>query len=489
MSKRHQQIEGYDTVSRSRRSERNERSLSPEPVNARRVDAAPSEAADDLAAEKKVAPLVYPKSRLQRSHVLSFAFLFIFTAVLYARPAEFYPSAATQSLALIIGLITLAVFLATQLTLEGKLTATPTEINLILLFTVAGLISIPFAIDPGAAWREFTGTFIRCIVIFVVMVNVVRTEWRLKALILLAVATGIWLSAGAINDYRLGLMTVEGYRAAGRGSGIFGNSNDMALFLVTLVPIAIVFAMQTRNRLKTLIFAGIAIMMIGGIVLTYSRGGFIGLLAATAFLAWRLGKKRRFEILAGGGTLAGVLLALSPSYALRLASIVMPSLDPVGSSEAREGELIRSLYVAIRHPLLGIGMGNYAPEMSYHGLVTHNSYTQVAAEMGAAALVCYLLFMVTPLRKLAQIARDNAGHESHFHYLAIGLQASLIGYMFSSFFVSVAYLWYVYYLVAYAVCFRRIYESTTGREVVIDKRRQRRQLTTAAPGELEAAVL
>src|SRR6185503_7777774 len=135
-------------------------------------------------------------------------------------------------------------------------------------------------------------------------------------------------------------------------------------------------------------------------------------------------------------------LALVPSYALRLASILIPSLDPVGSSEARSGELFRSLYVAIRNPLLGIGMGNYAPEMSHRGLVTHNSYTQVAAEMGVAALFCYTMFVVTPLRKLGQIGRETfeARRNSHYYYLAVGLQASLVGYLVCSFFASVAYL-------------------------------------------------
>jgi hypothetical protein len=44
----------------------------------------------------------------------------------------------------------------------------------------------------------------------------------------------------------------------------------------------------------------------------------------------------------------------------------------------------------------------------------------------------------------------------------VGLQASLIGYMVSSFFASTAYLWYVYYLVGYAVCLRRMYEAEHG---------------------------
>jgi len=408
---------------------------------------------------------------LKRGHVFSYAALFLFTIVLYARPAEIYPSALTASIALIVGVLTLAVFIPSQFALEGSLTARPREVILVLLFCLAGLLSIPLAIDPGQAWHEFSDTFIRCIVIFVVLVNVARTEKRLKGLLLLALVTGVWLSLGAINDYRLGLMTVEGYRAGGRGGGIFGNSNDMALFLVTIVPIAIALVLGSRSLARKFLFGGCAILMIAGIVLTYSRGGFIGLLIALGFFAWKAGRRHQVEIVIAGLLIVGAFLALVPSYALRLASILIPSLDPVGSSEARSGELLRSLYVAIRHPVLGIGMGNYAPEMSYRGLVTHNSYTQVAAEMGAAAFVCYTMFVVTPLRKLGLVARETFGAraDSRFYYLAVGLQASLIGYLVCSFFASVAYLWYVYYLVGYAVCLRRLYESETGKAVVLEK--------------------
>lgn len=407
---------------------------------------------------------------LKRGHVFSYAALFLFTIVLYARPAEIYPSGLTASMALVVGVLTLSVFIPSQFVLEGSLTARPREVILALLFCLAGLLSIPLAIDPAQAWHEFSDTFIRCIVIFVVLVNVVRTEKRLNGLLLLALTTGVWLSLGAINDYRLGLMTVEGYRAGGRGGGIFGNSNDMALFLVTIVPIAIALLLSSRGLARKFLFGGCAILMVAGIVLTYSRGGFIGLLVALGFFAWKAGRRHRVEIVVVGLLMVTAFLALVPGYALRLASIVVPSLDPVGSSEARSGELLRSLYVAIRHPLLGIGMGNYAPEMSYRGLVTHNSYTQVAAEMGAAALVCYTMFVVTPLRKLGQIARETFGAKanSHFYYLAIGLQASLVGYMVCSFFASVAYLWYVYYLVGYAICLRRLYESETGKAVVLE---------------------
>jgi hypothetical protein len=133
-------------------------------------------------------------------------------------------------------------------------------------------------------------------------------------------------------------------------------------------------------------------------------------------------------------------------------------------------------------------MGNYAPEMSYRGLVTHNSYTQVAAEMGLAALYCYTMLIVEPLRKLRQLAREtfSVSANSNFYFLAIGLQAALLGYLVCSFFASVAYLWYAFYLVGYAVCLRRLYENETGKQIEVSKRRSRASRVLPAPHALQA---
>ena len=425
-----------------------------------------------------VAKKVSTATFLKPGHVFSYAALFIFTAILYARPGEFYPSRLTASIALIVGIATLGLFIPTQFSLEGSLTARPREVHLVLLFTLTALLSIPMAISSTIGWQEFSGTFIRCVVIFIVMLNVVRTESRLKGLMFLALAASIWLSVEAINDYRQGLMTVEGYRASGRGTGIFGNTNDMALHLVTILPISIALLFGSKGAGRRVFYGACAALMIAAIILSYSRGAFLGLVVVFIFFTLKLGGRHRIEILMATLGVAVVVVLLAPSgYGGRLLSIFVPSLDPGGSADARRGELFRSIYVALRHPLLGIGMGNYQPEMSYRGLVTHNSYTQVAAELGMSALVCYLMFIVSPLRKLGQIARETlvARRDSSFYYLAVGLQASLIAYMVSSFFLSVAFLWYVFYLVGYAVCLRRMYESETGKFVVVENRKERKQ--------------
>src|SRR5262249_6528144 len=163
-----------------------------------------------------------------------------------------------------------------------------------------------------------------------------RTEARLKALILLALGTGIWLSLGAINDFRLGLMTVEGYRARGRGAAIFGNPNDMALYLVSMAPIAVALAFSTRNVVRRLAFSACAILTIVAIGLSYSRGGFLGLIVALVFFALRIAPRHKLRTLIGSAAFLVILLVVFPSYGLRLASIVVPSMDPVGSSNLRQ---------------------------------------------------------------------------------------------------------------------------------------------------------
>lgn len=420
---------------------------------------------------------------LKRGHALSYGALFVFTVILYARPGEFYPSPLTASLALIMAILTLALFIPAQLSLEGTLTARPREVNLVLLFCLTGLLSVPLAVNPATAWTEFSGSFIRCIVMFVVIVNVVRTEARLKGLLFLAIISAVWLSVGAINDYRLGLLTVEGYRASGVGAGLFGNTNDMALHVVTILPICIALLFGSRGMVGKTVYGILAAVMIAAVVLSYSRGAFLGLVVVLIFLALRIGRRHRTGIVLTILLITVALLLFAPGrYGMRLVSILFPSLDTSGSADNRRGELFRSLYLAIRHPLLGIGMGNYQPEMSLTGKVTHNAYTQVAAEMGTAALILYTMFIVTPLKKLGEIVRETSeeSDKSHYYYLAIGLQASLLGYMVSSFFLSVAYFWYVYYLAAYAICLRRLYESDTGKFVVVESKRERKQKAPVA---------
>ena len=404
---------------------------------------------------------------LRRGHSLSYLGLFLFTAVLYIRPYDFIPALSSfSSMAFVIALLTLAVFFPAQLVLEGTLTARPREVNLVLLLCLTALLSIPLALNRMEAWETFSGVFVKVVLMFIVMVNVVRTERRLKWLILLSLAVSCVMSITAVSDYVAGNRTVDGYRvdgfkAVGTGGSLFGNPNDMALHLVTMVPLAISFFLMRRDPFRKLLYLACAFLMIGGITVTFSRSGFLGLMSAIAVMAWKIGRKRRLAVILSVLIFAVAFIAFAPGgFGNRVGSIVDHSRDPVHSARARQALLIRSIVVAAANPLLGIGMGNFH-NVSIHEGVTHNAYTQVAAELGLTAMVLYILFIITPIKKLHQIENETfaSRRASRFYYLSVGLQASLAGYMVHSFFSSVAFQWYVYYLVGYAIALRRIYEA------------------------------
>src|SRR5687768_5369958 len=91
-----------------------------------------------------------------KGHGLSFACLFVFSVVLYFRPYELIPALSSfKTMAFWVGIITLAVFFVSQIVIEGNLTARPKEVNMVLLFGLAALVSIPFAVDPAEAWGAF----------------------------------------------------------------------------------------------------------------------------------------------------------------------------------------------------------------------------------------------------------------------------------------------------------------------------------------------
>jgi O-antigen ligase len=396
----------------------------------------------------------------------------MFSILVLVRPYELVPALSFLSAtAFYFALATLLIFLPSQMATEGNFTIFSTEVKAILAMTAIALLTMPIAKDPGVAWGKFNDPFIKAVLIFIVMVNVLRTRRRLMGMLWLSLGIGVYLSFAALSLYIQGKFTVESYRVAVDVGGMFGNPNEMAMHFIMMIPLAIMLGIASRNKLMRAIYLAAAALMVAANMVTFSRGGFLGLLAVGAVLGWKLGRKHRLNVTLATLVIGVVVIVAAPgNYGLRVLSIFIPGLDPVGSSDQRKELLERSLLVTARNPW-GIGIGNF-PIVGIHNLQTHNAFTQVSTELGILGLVVYLILMISPFRKLRAIERIkfDADDLDWFYYMTIGLQASIIGYMVSSFFASVAYNWFIYYLIAYAVAFRRIYSLEQGKEDDIEAR-------------------
>lgn len=419
---------------------------------------------EEKKAEKDRELLSGDKWLTRNGHTLTYVGLYLFSIMVLFRPYQLIPGLGFLSAtAFYFAAATLLIYIPTQFSTEGNLTILSTEVKAVLALTAIALLTIPIAKSPGTAWETFNDTFIKAVLIFIVMVNVIRTRARLMGMIWLSLAIGVVLSYLAIGMYSRGEMNIEGYRVSIEIGGMFENPNEMSLHLIMMIPLAITLGLATKSALMKLVYLTTTIIMLSANFVTFSRGGFLGLVGACAVMVWKLGRKNRISVTVFSVIVGVVVTLLAPgNFGLRILSIFIPGLDPVGSSSQRSELLERSIIVSLRNPW-GIGIGNF-PIVGIRNLVSHNAFTQVSAELGILGLIAYLIFMLSPFRKLGAIERTQFEKDETdwFYYLAIGLQASIVGYLIGSFFASVAYNWFIYYLIAYAVAFRRVYQIEKG---------------------------
>ncbi|MBK9165448.1 MAG: O-antigen ligase family protein [Acidobacteria bacterium] len=401
-----------------------------------------------------------PTEERTGGHRLTFLFVAAFAYAVYFRPHEFYPTTpVVNSLPMLTAAGALVSFLLTELMSGGSSRKFPTEVKCVLVMTAFALLTMPIARDPALAWKTFNDLWLPLVLVFFVTANVLTSLRRIKTLMLLGVAIGVYLSYQTYDLYSQGIFEIEGYRIAVDFGGMFGNPNDMAIHLVMFVPIAIGLAFAGRSIMLRVLLLASAVLMLVAVTLTQSRGGLIGIAAIGIALLSRLGKGRMPQALGLAAIIFIVLVAFAPgNIGTRIASIFDSALDPTGSHNQRQEAVTRSIYVTLRNPQ-GVGIGNsimFGPR----NLQTHNAYTQVSSELGWIAFGAYLVLICYPLRELSRIEKKlRARDERHAaYYLVVGTWAGIIGYAVSSFFASIAYLWFVYFPICYAIGLRELHE-------------------------------
>ena len=402
------------------------------------------------------------------AHTLAFYGVYFFTFLLYVRPNETFPGVfGTFPLAKIVAIATPLIYLFSKMQSGEKLLIFPRELKMAYVLCLMAVLLIPIAVVAQNSIDALTESYSKVLIIFTLLINLIDTRERLRSILFLVLMLTTWLAFTSYKSYLAGefYAVKSGIARVGGGTGgIFENPNDLATSFAMMLPIAIAFGL-IKKGLKKLLYFACAACLAAAVVVTYSRGGFIGMAAAGGLLLWKLRKRNRFL-----PPLAAVILTLSfalmvPSgYGDRLLTSVNTQDDQTHSAQERTKVLKQAFDLAVRRSILGIGMDNFS-YYSHADLKAHNSYLELAAELGAIGLIAYLIMIFRPLRALRQLEHQpgdpNDPKSTENYFLSIGLQATFQAYFVCSFFTSIQYGWFVYYPVAYAVAFRRIVEYET----------------------------
>jgi O-antigen ligase len=215
------------------------------------------------------------------------------------------------------------------------------------------------------------------------------------------------------------------------------------------------------------------------VLLTGSRGGFLSLVIVATACLWEFGIRGRRPYLLGFAFVAGLLLWQFAGG--MLASRIMGTLNVDGdsaaayeSSQARQQLFWRSIEVTEQHPIFGVGPGNF-DQVSGQWHTTHNSLTLLSSEGGIPAFMLYVFILASGFMNL-RAAKHLTRPRSESRLLAGALFASLAGYSIGALFLSTAYAYFPYILVAYTIALLSIARKSAVKE------REREQ---AQPATLE----
>jgi O-antigen ligase len=423
-----------------------------------------------------------------------YAGLLAFTAVLMTRPQDTLPFLNPLHLAEICAILGIAPMVMHRLARQQPVFRVTPETMALIALGAAILFTVPFSIWPGGAFGVFTDTYLKLLVVFVLMMNTLTTPKRIDQITWLIVLCCGFIAARSVVDYARGVNLVEGNRLAGPVGGIFGNPNDLAMNMVTFLPAAMVVALSRRfSATRRGVAALASALMLATVVFTKSRGGFLGLAVALLTLVV-LGRKVR----PGFGTMAVVaVLCATPfmpsTFWERMSSIVDDRKDKeefTGTREARWTVMKEGMRTFAEFPLTGVGAGqfqNYNPPGRKEAWrETHNAPIQVAAETGVLGLAAFMFLVVSAgvgahrTRRLIEGPRRRGQPDTLAAVMSntdrtimrghtVAMTAGFLGWFVCSMFASVAYNWTFYYLLALIIA---------SREMVLARLRAARALTS-----------
>jgi hypothetical protein len=408
----------------------------------------PSQSGEILA--PKIPRSALLRKRLSNTQSVFYFAILLFSIIYFARPEDWISGARDMPIAMIAGFVALGTFLV-HLLVSARLNSARLNLSrgvlLLLALFVQLCLAVPFSTWKGGSFSLVQG-FSKSILLVLLLVQAVDTFPRLRQLIFVQTVAVIVISVVSLIN-----VTQVAGRISGSIGGIYGNPNDLAASISLVMPFCFAFLQATRNTIKKGFWFCTILLLSYALIETFSRGGFLAMLAATATSLWYIGAKvrRSRRLLLVLPFLVCIILVgtMRGNYGTRIQSIFDLALDQTGSGVVRQGLLIRSLELAATHPLVGLGPGQFR-EYAGNWQVAHNSYTELAAEAGLPACIIFIWMFVDSFRRVARISVKRE-FDADIRLFAGALSASLVAFFVVAFFSSVEYIALPYLLIGYSV--------------------------------------
>jgi O-antigen ligase len=342
--------------------------------------------------------------------------------------------------------------------------------RLVLCIFALAILSVPTSLRLGDSVLFLTGNFGKTVLQVGILVVSVRDRRDLDRLLRVFAIGGAAYVCGSILFAQPG---------AGRLGGGSYDPNDLGLFTVSTIPVCIYLMRRNAPVFDRLLGISALALLLTATVLSGSRGGFLALLAVTAYAllflsSVRASKRWTLTVVAAGA----MAITAGDGYWSRIRTVLSPQEDYNWEGKAEGGRIEvwkRGIGYMAQRPLFGVGVDQFgvaegtlsplAVRQQYGRGVrwsaAHNSYVQIGAECGVVGVALFIMLLIAAVRLARRIGRMAASRDDRF--LGQCFAAMFVGYIVGCTFLSQAYSTYLYFAIGMLIALSQLSGIQLGR--------------------------
>ena len=303
------------------------------------------------------------------------------------------------------------------------------------------LLSVFLSSNVKISSRTFTCKILQDFFLFFVIADTLNTEKRARTFIYILFVSSLLLGIDGIYQHfthkdfirnRPDLIIPRIYAT-------FGTPNDFGCYLITIIPFLLVtFFAKLRTKIFKFAIAGLFLLLFTCLILSVSRGAWLGFVASMLFLGIWLPSIAVIFIILGL-----LLLFIKPFFP----PVIKDRLNNLFNFFAPEfisdsGSLERKIIwragwrMFLYSPIIGVGLGTFMfnykkfliEDYPFGPFYAHNCYLQMAAEIGVIGLSSFLMILLLfYLHGIRSLNSKNVP-KTYSWYMLLGSLAAMLGY-------------------------------------------------------------
>ena len=320
-------------------------------------------------------------------------------------------------------------------------------VSMVLIYLLASITSFaPFkSVQIWAVYFAF-------MIFYFVIINTIKTKNQLFNLLKIFALSALFVCLYGIAQYIFGWNVKQAWMDEEMFEDIkmriystLENPNVLGEYILLTLPICISLMWTSKKILSRIIYGGMSLVLALALVLTFSRGCWLGIMAAAAiFITFAAGKLWGFALVA----IPVIPFVLPESIINRFTSIG----DMKDSSTSYRVYIWMGTLLMLKDFWIsGIGPGTEAftqvyPFYSYNGIVAphpHNLFLQIITESGVIGLVAFLLLLFLFFKNLV-VGCQYFGKGNKFSVVIIGIASAVAGFLLQGMFDNCFYNYRVF---------------------------------------------